>query len=90
MPDEEQRLEALNKALKEREPAPQAEPEQSGTGAVWRVAGDMLGGVIVGGGAGFALDYWLGTTPWLFLVCFCFGVAASARMIMRLTAVDKE
>jgi ATP synthase protein I len=35
-------------------------------------------------GLGFALDRWLGTWPWLFLVFFVLGAAAGVLNVYRL------
>ena len=32
--------------------------------------------IVIGGGAGWLLDRWLGTEPWLFLVFLGFGIVA--------------
>ena len=36
----------------------------------------LTGGILVLGGLGYAVDKWLGTTPWLFLTGLLIGVAA--------------
>src|SRR5690606_17553534 len=58
-------------------------PGPSGASQAWRVASELFGGVVVGAGVGYGLDQWLGTTPWLFLTCFMFGVAGSGMTIYR-------
>lgn len=39
--------------------------------------------IVIGGGAGWLLDRWLGTAPWLFLVFLGFGIAAGLRNVVR-------
>lgn len=48
-----------------------------------RVAVDLVAGIIVGVLIGMALDSWLGTRPWLMLVCFILGAAAGIMNVMR-------
>jgi F0F1-type ATP synthase assembly protein I len=58
----------------------------SGMSEVVRVMSELLGGVVVGSVAGYFLDQWLDTTPWLFILCFFFGVAGSGLTIYRTTS----
>ena len=39
--------------------------------------------IVIGGGAGWLLDGWLGTAPWLFLVFLGFGIVAGLRNVVR-------
>lgn len=39
--------------------------------------------IVLGGGAGWLLDRWLGTAPWLFLVFLGFGIVAGLRNVVR-------
>ena len=39
--------------------------------------------IVIGGGAGWLLDRWLGTAPWLFLTFLGFGVVAGLRNVVR-------
>lgn len=48
-----------------------------------RMASELVAAVLVGGLIGYALDQWLGTTPWLFLPMFVLGFAAGVRNVMR-------
>ena len=48
-----------------------------------RMATDLVAGVIVGGLVGYWLDQWLGTNPWLFLICLMFGFAAGIMNVVR-------
>jgi ATP synthase protein I len=40
--------------------------------------------VALGAGAGYWLDRWLGTSPWLFLALFFLGVAAGILNVFRM------
>jgi ATP synthase protein I len=42
--------------------------------------------VVIGAGAGYLLDSWLGTSPWLFLLFFFFGVAAGILNVYRMAS----
>jgi ATP synthase protein I len=48
-----------------------------------RMAAEMVGAVIVGGGIGWGLDWWLGSKPWLFLLFFLLGFAAGVLNVVR-------
>jgi ATP synthase protein I len=55
----------------------------SGMGMGVRVGVELIAGLVVGGLIGFGLDRWLGTKPWLMLVFFFLGAAASVLNIYR-------
>lgn len=44
---------------------------------------ELGGSVLIGLGIGFALDRWLGTSPWLLLLFLGFGFAAAIRSLLR-------
>lgn len=57
----------------------------------------MVSGVLVGGGLGYALDKWMGTSPWLFGIFLLLGIGAGflnvwadARRLMRGASSPKE
>lgn len=64
--------------------------ERVNASSVWRVSSDLLGGVAAGSIVGLSLDHFLGTAPWLFLICFIMGTAAGFMMIYRSTAFDER
>jgi F0F1-type ATP synthase assembly protein I len=39
--------------------------------------------IVIGAGAGLALDRWLGTSPWLFFVFFVLGFVAGVLNVYR-------
>ena len=39
--------------------------------------------IIIGAAAGYYLDEWLGTSPWLFLLFFALGLAAGILNVFR-------
>ena len=55
----------------------------AGMGMGVRVGVELIAGIAVGGGIGYGLDRWLGTKPWLLLVFFFLGAAASVLNIYR-------
>lgn len=66
----------------EQKPAPPpASPSQMGIAV--RLVTELLAGVIVGGGIGWALDRVFGTSPILLIVCFLIGVAAGILNVQR-------
>jgi ATP synthase protein I len=56
---------------------------QSKMGIAFRLVAELLAGVIVGGGIGWALDRVFGTSPLLLIVMFLLGVAAGMRNVVR-------
>lgn len=48
-----------------------------------RMATEFVAAIIVGGLIGWALDRWLGTTPWVFLGFFLLGCVAGVLNLMR-------
>ncbi|MEI6158976.1 MAG: AtpZ/AtpI family protein, partial [Roseococcus sp.] len=49
-----------------------------------RAGVELLSALVVGVVLGIALDRWLGTSPWLFLLFFVLGAAAGVLNIYRL------
>ncbi|MEN3748907.1 AtpZ/AtpI family protein [Sphingomonas sp. HF-S3] len=50
-----------------------------------RVLAELIGGMVGGAVVGGALDYWLGTSPWLLLVLLFLGIASAFRNIIRIS-----
>ena len=40
--------------------------------------------VVMGAGLGLLLDRWLGTSPWLFVICFLLGAVAGTLNVFRM------
>lgn len=55
----------------------------SAMGLAFRVGVELVAGVAVGAGIGYALDHWLGTGPWLMIVFFFLGAAAGMMNVYR-------
>ena len=61
--------------------------DPSGLGRALRLSAEMVGGVIVGAGLGWLLDYGLGTSPWGFIVLLLLGFAGGVLSVMRSAGV---
>lgn len=57
----------------------------SGFGQAFRIAAELVSGLIVGLGIGWGLDAWLGTKPWLLILFFLLGAAAGILNVYRAT-----
>ena len=55
-------------------------------GIGFRIGIELVVGVVIGAGGGYALDRWLGTAPWLMVLGLVVGFAAGLRNVFRLTA----
>jgi len=55
----------------------------SGIGLGFRIAVELVAGVMVGAGIGYGLDYWLGTAPWLMVLFLFLGGAAGVMNVYR-------
>lgn len=64
---------------------PQGDDALRGRGMAYglRMSSELVAAILVGGLIGYALDRWLGTTPWLFLVFFMLGFAAGILNLLR-------
>ena len=59
------------------------ELQKSLVGLAMRAGVELVAGVAVGAGVGYALDLWLGSGPWLFISCFIVGAAAGMLNVYR-------
>jgi len=65
--------------------------EVPATGMALRLGAEFASGVLVGVLAGWLLDGWLGTRPWMMIACLCFGTAAGVKtMMVTLKQLDKN
>jgi ATP synthase protein I len=55
-----------------------------------RVLAELIGMPIGGGVIGWALDHWLGTSPWLLLIVFALSVVAAGRSIYKISKERAE
>mgnify|MGYP001605217576 CR=1 FL=1 len=77
-----QKLDALKS---QRAKAEKQVPErsQSNFGPAFKFAGELVVGVVVGGGLGWALDKQFGTAPWFMIVLVILGFAAGLLNVVR-------
>jgi ATP synthase protein I len=82
-------LGAKLETAKRRHDGPASTGRGQAMGRGMRIAAEMIGGVIAGGGIGWLLDAWLGTKPWLFILFFLLGSAAGMLNIIRQAQTEK-
>ncbi len=63
--------------------SPPAQPHTQGMGAGFRVATDMVGGVLVGVFIGYQLDTFFATKPVFLLIFIVIGMAAGVVNVIR-------
>ena len=81
--DLESRLrQAGRKSRKGPEDGPDGAP-QSGLGQAIRVAAEMVAALLLGGIAGWWLDSWLGTRPWLLIAFLLLGIVSGTLTAYR-------
>lgn len=69
--------------VESRRAKPQDGNAQAGMGLGFRIAIELVAGVAVGTGIGFALDHLFGSRPWLMVVFFFLGAAAGVMNVYR-------
>ncbi|MFO0995632.1 MAG: AtpZ/AtpI family protein [Alphaproteobacteria bacterium] len=57
--------------------------EPSAVGQAFRIAAELVSGLLVGLAIGWLLDRWLGTGPWLLILFFFLGAAAGILNVYR-------
>lgn len=64
---------------------PDAHPgaSQEGLGSAMRLTLELVAGVAVGCLLGYAMDRWLGSSPWFLILFFFLGTAAGFRNMLR-------
>ena len=63
--------------------APGGDPGWRSLGEVASIGMTMVAATMIGLGAGYYADRWLGTSPWLMLVGLLFGIAAGFVNLFR-------
>jgi ATP synthase protein I len=64
---------------------PAADPSAIARG--FRLSSELVAGVLVGAAIGWALDHWLGISPWGMIVFVLLGFAAGVLNVMRSAGV---
>lgn len=82
------RLDALGNSLKAAKRKPEVDDEAArrrgnAMGVAFRIAADLIAGVLVGGFIGWQLDEWLNTKPFLLLIFLVLGTAAGVLNVVR-------
>ncbi|MBO0756257.1 MAG: AtpZ/AtpI family protein [Bradyrhizobiaceae bacterium] len=63
-----------------------ASSERSGLALGLRLSSELVAGVVVGAIIGWALDHWVGISPWGLIVFVLLGFVAGVRNVMRAAA----
>ncbi|GLK77074.1 ATP synthase protein I [Methylopila jiangsuensis] len=92
------RLDRLDKALERRGAGrddgagsgPVSSRDAQGIARGFRLSTEMVAGVIVGGGLGWALDRWLDTSPFGLIVLLLLGFAAGVLNVMRAAGIARH
>jgi ATP synthase protein I len=98
-PDEEAALSARLQSLGERlarrkgpsridDPGPGPRSDPSALARGFRLSTELVAGVLVGAFIGWALDKWLGISPWGMIVFLLLGFAAGVINVMRAAGVS--
>jgi ATP synthase protein I len=89
------RLQSLGERLAQHQgPSPQAETrtgsksDPSALARGFRLSTELVAGVLVGAFIGWALDKWLGISPWGMIVFLLLGFAAGVINVMRAAGVS--
>ena len=88
------RLQSLGKRLahkegtsRQTEPGPSSKSDPSAIARGFRLSTELVGGVAVGAFIGWALDKWLGISPWGMIVFLLLGFTAGVINVMRAAGV---
>jgi ATP synthase protein I len=73
----------LSQASRKHVPPPGHDGRGSALGLAFRLAVELVAGLVVGGGIGWLLDTWLGTMPVFLLIFFALGAAAGILNVIR-------
>jgi ATP synthase protein I len=81
---------AKARATEEARAGGNAAPPAKGYSQGSRVLAELIGVPIGGGVLGWALDRWLGTSPWLLLIILALAIVAAARNIYKISKERAE
>ena len=74
-------------AASEQSQAPRASADPTAIARGFRLSTELVAGVLVGAAIGWALDRWLGISPWGMIVFLLLGFAAGVLNVMRAAGV---
>lgn len=83
--DFDERLKRLRDQVEPLVPKAGAAEPTTGLGIAFTATAYLVTGIAVGGGLGWMLDAWLGTSPGLFVVFFFLGAASGILNVYRMT-----
>ena len=83
-----QRLAHKEGASRKTEAEPSSKSDPSALARGFRLSTELVGGVAVGAFIGWALDRWLGISPWGMIVFLLLGFAAGVINVMRAAGVS--
>lgn len=69
-------------------PAPRSATDSSGLARGFRLSSELVAAVLVGAGLGWAIDRWIGTSPWGFIVLLLLGFAGGVVNVIRAAGVS--
>jgi ATP synthase protein I len=79
----DRRLDAVSEQKAGEQQAQRSPQDNPGLGQALRLSGEFTAGVIVGGGFGWAIDRWTGTSPWGLILFLMLGFGAGVYNVMR-------
>ena len=82
-----QRLAHKEGASRKTEAEPSSKSDPSAIARGFRLSTELVAGVLVGAFIGWALDKWLGISPWGMIVFLLLGFAAGVINVMRAAGV---
>ena len=80
------RAQVRREAAEGRSPGQTAASDMTGMGRGMRLGTEFIAAVLVGAVAGYLLDQWLHTAPWIMLVLLLVGFAAGVLNVTRAAA----
>jgi ATP synthase protein I len=85
-----QRLAHKEGAGRKTEAEPSSKSDPSAIARGFRLSTELVAGVLVGAFIGWALDRWLGISPWGMIVFLLLGFAAGVINVMRAAGVASQ
>jgi ATP synthase protein I len=85
-----QRLARKEGTSRQTETGPSSKSDPSAIARGFRLSTELVGGVAVGAFIGWALDRWLGISPWGMIVFLLLGFAAGVINVMRAAGVSSR
>jgi ATP synthase protein I len=83
-----ERLDHQKGTSRQAEVEPSSKSDPSALARGFRLSTELVGGVAVGAFIGWALDRWLGISPWGMIVFLLLGFAAGVINVMRAAGVS--